>query len=156
MKMKRMKKLILFVLILFGISFTSCEKWEKEGCTNPLSLNFDYSAEQDNGTCEYSTLVFYSEKTFRYDSIDYVNITINDINLGTIHSNNVDSLNELYDDGSYVNNCLAFGTKNYHFNDSYLINWNATIYLTNGDIKHNSGQLEPNPHYNCIKIDVSN
>ncbi len=50
-----MKTIKLFIsLTLIGtITFTSCSK--KEGCTDPSSINYDPSAEKDNGTCLYKT-----------------------------------------------------------------------------------------------------
>ncbi|UTW62428.1 hypothetical protein KFE98_20885 [bacterium SCSIO 12741] len=42
--------LSLFALGLI-LTATSCQK--KEGCNDPMAVNFDAEAEKDNGTCEY-------------------------------------------------------------------------------------------------------
>ena len=45
-----MKKLIVFIfsIVLLG----SCSK---QGCTDPIATNYNSSAEQDDGSCEYAT-----------------------------------------------------------------------------------------------------
>lgn len=54
MKFTQSKISIAMIAVLAcGLAFTGCKK--KEGCTDPLSLNYDPEAEKDNGTCEYST-----------------------------------------------------------------------------------------------------
>ncbi len=44
---------VLFISTLFMTSLPSCKK-DKEGCTDPLSENYDNDADIDNGTCTYA------------------------------------------------------------------------------------------------------
>lgn len=48
-----MKK-ILYTLLAFSITFTSCKKEEIEGCTDSIATNYDSDAELDDGSCNYS------------------------------------------------------------------------------------------------------
>jgi len=48
-----MKKLILFTFLI-GITFISCRK---KGCTDPSANNYNSSAEVDNGTCLYDSII---------------------------------------------------------------------------------------------------
>jgi hypothetical protein len=60
---KAITSIYIIAIILTMISFTSCEK-EVFGCTDPSSTNYDPSATDDNGTCEYNGNV-----TFWYNSV---------------------------------------------------------------------------------------
>lgn len=49
-----------YILILFAVSITisvttSCKK-KKQGCMDPISANYDSSAEEDDGSCAYGGL----------------------------------------------------------------------------------------------------
>jgi hypothetical protein len=46
----------ILVLLVF-LSFISCKK---EGCTDPLALNYDEKAKEDNGSCEYKDVIVFS------------------------------------------------------------------------------------------------
>ena len=48
-----MKILSLLMIPFIAITFVSCDD-EKEGCMDPISLNYDEKAEKDNGTCQYA------------------------------------------------------------------------------------------------------
>jgi hypothetical protein len=60
-------KSIIFALVL-GVLFVSCnDDDEKGGCTDPISINYDPDAEENNGSCLYAgaggstTLVLFPE-----------------------------------------------------------------------------------------------
>jgi len=49
-----MKKTLIFcTLIVAGILVMSACKKKKEGCTDPISINYDANAESDDGSCAY-------------------------------------------------------------------------------------------------------
>ena len=50
-----MKFKFFSTLLVIGLIFTSCEKEEAkiQGCTDPLALNFNVNADEDNGSCNY-------------------------------------------------------------------------------------------------------
>ncbi len=79
-----MKKtaIILSGFILVILSFSSCKKDKVNGCMDPVSINFDPKAEEDDGTCEYAgaggntTIVAYavhhSDTIINGDSLGYM------------------------------------------------------------------------------------
>lgn len=64
-----MKK-IFFVLVVCLVSFSSCKK--KEGCTDSSALNFDNTADKDDGSCTYKGSI-----TFWTASSSFGVITVN-------------------------------------------------------------------------------
>ncbi len=48
-----MKQLRLLLIPFVLLTVVACED-EKEGCMDPISLNYDPDAEKDNGTCQYA------------------------------------------------------------------------------------------------------
>ena len=49
-----MKKTFFLAAIAATAIFSSCRKEKKEGCTDPISVNYDANAESNNGSCEYA------------------------------------------------------------------------------------------------------
>lgn len=60
-------------LILFGISllvtfaFVSCKK---EGCTDPLAINYFSKVTKDDGSCSYSSTRMIGEYHYMYDTLE--------------------------------------------------------------------------------------
>ena len=56
-----MKKLFFVLTVSVALfQLSSCAK--KEGCTDPTALNYDSSAEDDNGTCTYKgSAIFWND-----------------------------------------------------------------------------------------------
>jgi hypothetical protein len=147
-----LRKIKLLMLSLFLMS-ASCRKEEAKinGCTDYNALNYDYSANVDNGSCEYSKFVFYAKySSFLYNGFSYpitnVEISINGNYIGST-------------EGTYYptqpNNCYANGTATYEVANTTSVGWNAVIYLSNGAQLYTSGVTSPSKYNNCIKINVT-
>lgn len=46
------KTIFAIALMVLGLGFSSCKKEVKEGCTNPIAMNYDSSAEEDDNSCQ--------------------------------------------------------------------------------------------------------
>lgn len=51
--MKTVSKLLIGLVILGGVTMTSCKK---EGCTDPNADNYSVDADKDDGTCTYPVI----------------------------------------------------------------------------------------------------
>lgn len=114
---------------------TACEK--KKGCTDPKALNRDIDAEVDNGTCEYSTVIFYMSVI---NPSRPVTVAVNGSAIGTITAQ--------YPGGP--GNCIAPGCVSYKFKSESKIDWVAT---EPGGIIW-TGSVAPNAFTECIKVRV--
>jgi hypothetical protein len=73
---------IISCIVLVVVSFSSCKKDKVKGCMDPISINYDSKAEEDDGTCEYAgtggntTIVAYavhhSDTIINGDSLGYM------------------------------------------------------------------------------------
>jgi hypothetical protein len=68
-----MKNLTLLLLPCALLSFAACDD-EKEGCMDPISINYDPEADKDDGSCEYAGTGGSTELVFfpKLDTIDIV------------------------------------------------------------------------------------
>ena len=133
-----MKKSILSIigLLLFGIIFSSCEK-EVRGCTDSKALNKNFEAELDDGSCRYSSVIFYMSVI---NPARPVSVSVNGNNVGTITAQ--------YPLGP--GNCSAPGCATFSFKDGKKLDWVATE--PGGLIW--TGTIEPNSFSDCIKVRV--
>jgi hypothetical protein len=133
-----MKKIIIltFYIIIVGITNESCKK-EKKGCTDVKALNKTFDAEVDDGSCRYSTAIFYMS-------------TINVSRPVTISvgGNNIGNITSQFPNGP--GNCSAPGCVVFQFKSGQKLDWIGTE--PGGLIW--TGTIEPNSSSECIKVRV--
>jgi len=115
-----MKK-ILGLLLLTSISFVSCKK---EGCTDVDAINYDDSANRDDGTCNFE-----GELVFWFDGTTAANLVQDDISSLTY----------------YVDNKLVGSTSsNVYWNSSPSCGANGSITVSKslGNVKNKSYEYE--------------
>jgi len=86
-----MKKIITLSLILLSataITITSCKKSKVQGCMDKLSINYNSSAEEDDGSCKYvGKATFFVDDTsanyYANHGIGKLKITLSATNVGT-------------------------------------------------------------------------
>ena len=133
--MKKKSLLIgLCLLVLFAV-FTSCKK--KKGCTDPKALNTKFDAQVNDGSCRYSSAIFYMSVIVPSRP---VTVSVNGTNIGTITAQ--------YPLGP--GNCIAPGCAVYQFKEGEKVNWVATE--PGGSIW--TGTIEPSSVADCIRVRV--
>jgi hypothetical protein len=132
----------LFVAIISSSLFSSC----KRGCTDTKALNVDVLAVVDDGTCTYSRVAFYASAGF-FNGIPVTKIDVN------VNGNFIGAINTVYPNGP--GNCSASGTVQYQFQNGRKVDWNTTVYLSNGATLVGSGEVSPSSVSDCIKVNVT-
>jgi hypothetical protein len=131
-----MKRLILaaMTIMILGAAY-SCDP--HKGCTDSKALNHSSDAEADNGTCVYSSVIFYMSVI---DPNRPVTVSVNGSSIGTITS--------MFPGGP--GNCSAPGCAFFQFTAGKKLDWVATE--PGGLIW--TGTIEPNSFQECIKVRV--
>ena len=146
MKSSKLFSSLLFVLALALFSFSSCTK--ERGCTDSRALSYDSAAEEDDGSCTYSEVSFYS----KWGSFN--NIPISSIDV-LVEGNFVGRISAVYPNGP--TNCSAEGTVSYRFRSGDAVDWNAEVNLINGGVIFASGGVvSPSRSSECIKVNAAN
>lgn len=152
-----MKTTYLFFAITVLLCLASCNNDDDAtapapapvvGCMDSRSLNYNPIATIDNGDCAYSQVTFYG----RYNAYNTA--------LGPAYIDHV----EVFVEGNFIGytahypngpgNCSSPGTVSYQFQDRNTVDWNSTVYLTNGMQLYWSGTVTPTPA-GCIKVNVT-
>lgn len=110
------------------------------------SINFDPSAEEDDGSCEYSTIVLYMKFSgFGGVPITSASVEVNGEDIGSAT-------------GFYLSdppNCSSPGTVSYQLFSNNPVEWNAIVFLANGVKLIEHGIISPNPFEPCIKVNIT-
>lgn len=131
-----MKKLTYAYLFFFSFTFYNCEKPEK-GCTQNGAINYSFTAEEDDGSCEFSTVVFYGTTPANCPPVV---VTVDGQNVGTIDA--------FYPTGP--GNCSVPGVARYSFKSNRRVDWIAQ----DGCGRIASGTTAPNRSNQCIGVRV--
>jgi len=142
-----MKRNFSLVLFLFALFF-NCDPDPISGCTDSKALNQDSGASENDGSCRYSEVTFYSKfGYFNGIPINKIVISVEDSEIGVISGT-------IYPNGP--GNCSAPGNVKYTFNNGNTVDWNTTVYLANGSTLYGSGNILPGKFSECIKVNVTN
>ena len=105
----------IIILVLSAVTFlVSCDSADTkiQGCTDIRSLDFDRFAEEDDGSCTYSRVSFYTV----LEPIGSVSVSIDGVHIGTITSFYV----------SEPENCSSQGNVTFQLTDGELHPWDAS------------------------------
>ncbi|MBR9919789.1 MAG: hypothetical protein GYB31_03055 [Bacteroidetes bacterium] len=140
-----MKNLTL-LLLLSTFMLTSC--FEEPGCTDPAALNYEYDATENDGSCQYSDITFYSKYGY------YAGVPISKIDV-IVEGSSIGAVTAVYPNGP--GNCSAQGNILYSISAGETVNWNAEITLVTGAVFFASGgSVKPSSSQECIKVNVAN
>lgn len=123
---------ILGALLFTTISMSGC--FEVEGCIDNNALNYEAGADIDDGSCQYSRVIFYK-------ALDGPEVTV------TVDGNTVGTVTAFYPRGP--GNCSAAGNAYHQLTDGELHDWNAE-----GGRFLNSGTVGPSRSNECIRVRV--
>jgi hypothetical protein len=136
--------------IITLLTFTQCDLFKKDppigGCTDNRALNYDFMAEESDGSCEYSSVTFYA----RFPAFNGIQIASIDL---FIDGNNNGKITAIYP--SSPGNCSAPGTVRYQFYDRQSVDWNTRILLVTGAELFTTGTVSPSRSSECIEINVT-
>ena len=126
----------LFLLLALSVAFTSCDLFSgtPAGCTDPFALNHDASAEEDDGSCRFSEVIFY-----KVPDGPPVEVSVDGQPVGTITA--------FYPDGPEA--CSAPGTPSYQLQDGLRHAWEGA----SGPFR-STGTVQANPSAACIQVRV--
>ena len=147
-----MKSKLFLVLICLATLYCCDSEDDSEpdpvlGCTDDKALNYSFSNDTDDGSCIYSTVTYYAKfNLFQNIPITRIDISIDGVFIGSINNGFIWS--------NGPGNCSSTGTVQYQFLDGSSVDWNATLYLANGQQFSTSGTRTPNS-LECIKINVT-
>ncbi len=139
-----MKVRYSILAFIFGtLLITSCKK---EGCTDQNALNYDADAKQENYTCDFSQITFYSTAaTYFGVPITSIKVTWNGSPIGYLTVRFTTA----------PGNCSATGTRSVRPGSGDSKDWEAEVELEDGSIIYVSGTVQPDPNLDCVKVNVT-
>ena len=109
-------------ILIVTIILTACLKPDKEGCTDPMAVNYNPAAETDNGNCNYDTTGPYPYLPDNFSGEMYTSYSENwddwDFEFGGVSGSVFTSFTENWDDWDF-----NFGGVTGSISTSYSENW---------------------------------
>ena len=125
---------LLLLLTLVPIAASGCSLFGLDGCTDRNALNFEPNADNNDGSCSYSRVVFY-----RVADGPSARVTVDDVIVGTVSVSHPDG----------PANCATPGTAQYQIRDGDVHEWAAEA----GSVV-NSGTVRAERFTSCIEVQV--
>lgn len=119
------------------------------GCTDNNALNFESSANKEDGSCQYSKVTFFARFN-AFNSVPIIKIEI------LVDGEIIGSIDNGFIWPNAPGNCSANGTVTYTFPNRNSIDWNTNMFLASGQLLSTSGTRKPSKSIECIKINVTN
>lgn len=129
-----MRTLLLFLL---GIALASCDTLipaPSRGCTDSAALNRDFGAEEDDGSCQYSSVIFYK-------AVPGPPVQV------SVDGQPVGSIAAFYPSGP--GNCSAPGSATYQLRDGRVRDWTG---ISGPFIS--TGTIRADPFSACLRVRV--
>ena len=136
--------LVVWTLLVNGCVFLV--RTVDAGCTDVGALNYESSADVDDGSCTYSTVAFYASAN-SYNFIPIARISV------SIAGAPAHTLGAVYPGGPI--DCDARGTLRYEFESADPVDWEAIVRLVSGTRLVMSGTVSPSNAAACVTVDVT-
>ena len=124
------------------VMLTGCPK---QGCTDPKALNYNYRNKKDDGTCQYSKVIFYASG---YSTSGFWIGLPNPPYTLYINGSPSGQITASYPNGP--GNCSATGCPTYQFESGTTVDWE----VRDGAGYIWTGSVSPSSTSECIKIRV--
>ncbi|MBJ6108762.1 hypothetical protein JAO73_07070 [Hymenobacter sp. BT523] len=130
---------------MLATTCVSC-RTKVKGCKDPASMRYNSQADEDDGSCTYSSVTFFSNAAaYNGVAISRIEVRVNSALLGTTGA--------VY--ATPPSGCQAPGTVAYTFASGSSVEWTSQITLANGTVLTRSGRVEPAQYQDCIRQVVS-
>lgn len=139
-----MRAVRLLLAICLAVVLPACDIFKPDpvvGCTDSAALNYSILAEEDNGSCEFSRVVFYGGQAIAPQFLPW-SVVVDGVVVGQVTG---------FYPGAPPGNCSAQFTAQMQLSDGRRHDWNAS---SPGNQFANSGVVQASRSNDCIRVRV--